>query len=59
MPYGLNILGASDKELIVMCLERLEAIEEMLKVPTAKEEALEADENPKKEVVTRIPTKKG
>lgn len=29
-PYGLNILGASDKELIVMCLERLENIETLL-----------------------------
>ena len=31
MPKGLNILGADEKALIVMCLEKLERIESMVK----------------------------
>lgn len=57
MPYEFNILGASEKELIVMCLEKLSKIEEMLTVPTAIDEAKEAEEP--KEVITKTPTKKG
>ncbi len=58
MPYEFNILGASEKELIVMCLEKLEKIEEMLKVPTAKD-AQEQEKKAEKEIITKTPTKKG
>lgn len=55
MPNGLNILGASDKELIVMCLESLERIEEMLRVPTARAEKMISVDVSKTPVISKAP----
>lgn len=55
MQYGLNILGASDKELIVMCLEKLEKIEQLLK--DNKPEEAKAGVAGVEKVITKTPTK--
>ena len=58
MQYGLNILGASDKELIVMCLEKLEKIEQLLKDNKPEEaKAGVAGVAGVEKVITKTPTK--